>query len=139
MFVSVPEDSGEWKLNEDVIDLATNFTLAEHRRRGANTLMMEWGTKKADELGLETFLEATPLGSMIYARHGFHYLHMAEMCRSAEPAEDNDRLRYWQEATKDYRLAVMKRPVNAGCSEKGADAASFPAHDLVKNIWLKGY
>ena len=58
----------------DILDLVTNYTMEEHRRRGANTLMIEWGTKKADELGLETWLEATALGSMIYARACFRLL-----------------------------------------------------------------
>lgn len=42
-------------------------------------MMMEWGTRKADELGLESWVEATPLGSMIYARHGFGFLYTIEL------------------------------------------------------------
>jgi hypothetical protein len=128
-------DRMETKL--DTPDLATNYTLAEHRRRGANTLMIEWGTRKADELGLETWLEATPLGSMIYARHGFGFLYTVELYPSAELREDNDKWRHWEEATKDLRLAVMRRPVNGVWNDDRVDAASFPAHDLVRNIWLK--
>ncbi|MCJ1229539.1 hypothetical protein MMC12_006206 [Toensbergia leucococca] len=128
----------EWTETDlDTPDLLTTYTLIEHRRRGANTLMMEWGTRKADELGLETWLEATPLGSMAYARHGFGFLHTVELHPSAELREDNDEWRHWEEATKDLRLAVMRRLVNGVCNDDKVDAASFPAHDLVRNIWLK--
>ena len=127
-------DTMETKL--DTPNLLTNYTRAEHHRRGANTLMIEWGTRKADELGLEAWLEATPLGSMIYARHGFGFLNMVELYPSAELREDNDKWRHWEEATKDLRMAVMKRPINGVWNDR-VDAASFPAHDLVRNIWLK--
>lgn len=117
--------------------LRTNYTLAEHRRRGANTLMMEWGTRKADELGLETWLEASPLGSMIYTRHGFGFHHMVELHPSPELQADNDEWRHWEDATKDHRLAVMRRPLNGVWTDDKVEAGSFQAHDLVKNIWLK--
>ncbi len=32
---------------------------------------MEWGTKKADELGVEAFIEATEDGKPLYLNHGF--------------------------------------------------------------------
>ena len=36
--------------------------------------MVGWGTKKADELGLEAFVEATDDGMPLYARHGFQWM-----------------------------------------------------------------
>ena len=121
----------------NIPDLTSNYTVAEHRRRGANSLMMEWGTRKADELGLETWLEATPLGSMIYAKYGFGFLHTVEMYPSSELREDNNEWCHWEEVTKDLRLAVMRRPVNGVWSEDKAGIASFPAYNLARNIWLK--
>lgn len=117
--------------------LNTNYTVAEQRRRGANTLMMDWGTRKADELGLETWLEATPLGSMLYDKHGFGFHHTVDLYPPAELREDNDEWRYWEEAAKNLRLAVMRRPVNGVWNEGRVDVASFPAHDLVRNVWLE--
>ena len=99
--------------------------------------MVEWGTKKADELGLETWLEATALGSTIYTKHSFELVRMVEMYPSAEPKEDNDQWRHWADATQDFRLAVMRRPVNGVWVDEGGDAAPFPAQDLVRNLWLK--
>jgi hypothetical protein len=33
--------------------------------------MMEWGTKKADELGMESFVESSEDGRGLYEAHGF--------------------------------------------------------------------
>jgi hypothetical protein len=32
---------------------------------------MEWGTKKADEMGVEAFIEASELGGHLYEKFGF--------------------------------------------------------------------
>jgi GNAT superfamily N-acetyltransferase len=39
--------------------------------RGAGGLLVEWGTKKADELGLPAYLESSPKGHRVYERYGF--------------------------------------------------------------------
>lgn len=33
--------------------------------------MMEWGIKKADELGVDAFVEATETGKLLYEKYGF--------------------------------------------------------------------
>jgi hypothetical protein len=33
--------------------------------------MLEWGMKKADELGIEGYVEATDAGRMLYQKYGF--------------------------------------------------------------------
>ena len=135
---SVPKlDVVDTKLVES--DLMSNYTVAEHRRRGANTLMIEWGTKKADELGLETWLEATPLGSMIYTKNGFRLDQMVELSPPAELREDDDKWRHLEEVYKDYRLAIMRRPVNGVWNDDKQDAEALPTHDLGRNVWLKCY
>ncbi|KIM96780.1 hypothetical protein OIDMADRAFT_131423 [Oidiodendron maius Zn] len=47
------------------------FVLPSYRHRSAASLMMEWGTKKADEMGLESFVESTEDGRRLYGAHGF--------------------------------------------------------------------
>lgn len=42
--------------------------------RGAGGMLVEWGTKKADELGLPAYLEASPEGHRVYLRYGFRDL-----------------------------------------------------------------
>jgi N-acetylglutamate synthase-like GNAT family acetyltransferase len=39
--------------------------------RGAGGLLVKWGTKKADELGLPAYLESSTKGHGFYQKHGF--------------------------------------------------------------------
>lgn len=41
------------------------------QRKGAGKLLLEWGIKIADELGLPTYLESSQEGFGLYKRHGF--------------------------------------------------------------------
>ncbi|KAI0179649.1 hypothetical protein GGR52DRAFT_207889 [Hypoxylon sp. FL1284] len=47
------------------------FVHSAHRRRGVASLMLEWGTRKADELGVDAFVESTEIGRSVYEKHGF--------------------------------------------------------------------
>jgi GNAT superfamily N-acetyltransferase len=51
--------------------LDTLVTLPDHHRRGAGGMLVKWGCEKADELGVEAFLEASLMGQPLYARYGF--------------------------------------------------------------------
>ena len=51
--------------------LDTLVTLPNHERRGAGSMLVNWGTERADEAGIEAYLEASPMGAPMYARHGF--------------------------------------------------------------------
>jgi GNAT superfamily N-acetyltransferase len=47
-------------------------THPEHQRRGAGTMLMEWGTDIADSLGLRAFVQAGRVGAKhLYGSHGF--------------------------------------------------------------------
>ncbi|PSN61369.1 acyl-CoA N-acyltransferase [Corynespora cassiicola Philippines] len=54
--------------------LDTLVTHPNHHRRGAGSMLIEWGTTKADEAGVECYLEASPMGEPLYAKHGFERL-----------------------------------------------------------------
>ncbi|KAK5996391.1 hypothetical protein PT974_01725 [Cladobotryum mycophilum] len=47
------------------------FTHPDYRRQGAADLIMDWGIKKADDMGLEMWLNATVYGVPLYEKHGF--------------------------------------------------------------------
>ncbi|KAF2792099.1 acyl-CoA N-acyltransferase [Melanomma pulvis-pyrius CBS 109.77] len=51
--------------------LDTLVTHPEHHRRGAGGLLVKWGCDRADELGVEAFLEASLMGEPLYRRFGF--------------------------------------------------------------------
>ena len=46
--------------------------------RGAGGLLVEWSTKKADELGLPAYLEASPKGYRVYQHYGFKDLEVID-------------------------------------------------------------
>jgi hypothetical protein len=97
--------------------------------------MMEWATKKADELGLEIYIERSPLGSILYSKHGFHILEIAELNPPQEMDEDNDEWRSWRQLITGLRCAILKRPVNGRWS--GEEENSVPKRDLESDFWEK--
>jgi len=47
------------------------YTHPDYRRQGAADMIMEWGIKKAAEMGVEMWLDATIYGIPLYEKHGF--------------------------------------------------------------------
>ncbi|KAM5442312.1 hypothetical protein MferCBS31731_002687 [Microsporum ferrugineum] len=47
------------------------FTVPSYRRHGVGSLFLQWGLDKAEEMGLECWLDATPYGRPVYERRGF--------------------------------------------------------------------
>ncbi|RYP59783.1 hypothetical protein DL769_008401 [Monosporascus sp. CRB-8-3] len=47
------------------------FTHPDYRRKGIGQKFMDWGMAKADEMGVELFLDATPVGRPLYDANGF--------------------------------------------------------------------
>ncbi|KAF2188341.1 putative GNAT family acetyltransferase [Zopfia rhizophila CBS 207.26] len=47
------------------------FVHPDHRRKGIGALLVAWGVGKADEMGVEAFIEATPIGKHLYETFGF--------------------------------------------------------------------
>lgn len=43
----------------------------DHQRRGLGVKQLEYGLQKADEMGLQTYLESSPKGKGLYAKYGF--------------------------------------------------------------------
>ncbi|KAK9326844.1 hypothetical protein V1520DRAFT_97555 [Lipomyces starkeyi] len=46
-------------------------TLPEYRRREAASMILEYGTKMADENGWCMYADSTPIGAGMYPKHGF--------------------------------------------------------------------
>ena len=46
-------------------------THPDHCRRGAGSMLVKWGTNKADELGLDCYLEGSSQGRGLYEKHGY--------------------------------------------------------------------
>ncbi len=113
--------------------LNNSFTHPAHRRHGAGKLLMEWGIRKADELGLETYIEASPLGSTLYRKHGFRIVGEADVQPDASMEEDDEEWRRCRERMSPLRFAIMKRPVG-GRWEEGTEEWRMVG-DFESNIW----
>ena len=94
---------------------------------------MDWGISKADELGLECFVEASPLGSVLYSKYGFRSYKVAQIKPNPSLDEDNDEWKSCLELFGPLNCSVMKRPVN-GRWPASADYQE-PRGDLSTNIW----
>lgn len=70
--------------------LETCFVEPSYRRCGAGNLLVQWGTRKADEMGLESFVESTEDGKPLYEKHAFQY--MNDFVLSASPPQQTDEL-----------------------------------------------
>lgn len=89
--------------------------LPEFRRRGAASLVMEWGTKKADELGMDSFVESTEIAVPLYEKHGFVKVdHFSVDATISDPSEE------WKAiAARNLPMAfdVMWRPAGGKFQE----------------------
>ncbi|KAH8891238.1 hypothetical protein GQ53DRAFT_806651 [Thozetella sp. PMI_491] len=47
-------------------------THPNHHRRGAGKMLIEWGLARADEEGLEAYVEASEMGTPLYSKYGFN-------------------------------------------------------------------
>ena len=52
-------------------DLHLLHTDPAFQKRGAGGQLVKWGTRRADELGLPTYLESSSAGHRFYQSHGF--------------------------------------------------------------------
>ncbi|KAI1494064.1 acyl-CoA N-acyltransferase [Biscogniauxia mediterranea] len=43
----------------------------EYQKRGAGGILLRWGLQRADEAQVEAFLDSSPAGAALYAKHGF--------------------------------------------------------------------
>lgn len=86
------------------------FTHPEHRGKGVASLVMKWGLEHADELGLETYIEATDVGKPVYEKFGFDAIEMSELHLEKQTTEEGKKveadllpLQWWS----------MRRPAKA--------------------------
>lgn len=50
------------------------FVLPEYRRQGISKKLMAYGVEKADELGLETWVDSSELARGLYQQYGFVFV-----------------------------------------------------------------
>lgn len=53
------------------LDLKLLHTDPSHQRRGAGSMLLEWGIAESKRLGLPAYLEASEEGFPLYEKHGW--------------------------------------------------------------------
>ena len=76
-------------------------THPSHQRRGAASMLVQWGCEKADERGMIAALIATEAGTGVYSRHGFQVMKQTML----------DLRPYSVDAT-DLRIGMLRRPMS---------------------------
>lgn len=76
---------------------------------------MNWGMKKADEMGLEFFLDSTPHGRPLYEAYGFIYIE--ENLIKPEMDNPDEKWKEIQDKVGPCTLWLMWRPVGGKYEE----------------------
>ncbi|PQE03915.1 hypothetical protein CJF31_00003023 [Rutstroemia sp. NJR-2017a BVV2] len=58
-------------MNRPMATMDDTSVRQDHQRRGVGKMLVDWGVKKADALGIECYVEATDAGSNLYQKFGF--------------------------------------------------------------------
>ncbi|KAL9091713.1 MAG: hypothetical protein Q9165_004789 [Trypethelium subeluteriae] len=101
--------------------------LPTHQKRGIGQALMAWGLRKTDELGLESYIEATPAGRKLYERCGFCFVARVDI-----DVHDKD----CDEGWKDLQSLVLPTGFNASSvklEELSADPEPFSAPQV--ELW----
>lgn len=59
--------------NGNLVALRTLAVDPAHQRKGVGAALVEWGTRRADEMGVEAVVESSAFGKGLYEKHGFAY------------------------------------------------------------------
>ncbi|KAI9642820.1 hypothetical protein NHQ30_008553 [Ciborinia camelliae] len=88
------------------------FADPQHRRRGIGSLVIGWGTKKADELGLDCYVEGSQTGVPLYKAHGFEIIRDVEV---KPKVEEDKKSEEWKalDTVLVETMSVMRRPHKA--------------------------
>lgn len=78
-------------------------------RRGAGSMLLEWGTREADERGLQSFVAASIVGRPVYSRKGFEVVDTVQF----------DMTQFGRTGTDTSTL--MLRPARTASKEKGSE------------------
>lgn len=80
----------------------------KHRRRGVGSTLMTWGIKKAQELGLESFIEASENGRFLYEKFGYSVLF--KIAFDSSKADPSDEWRKLEHELTPIIFYAMWRP-----------------------------
>ena len=85
--------------------------LPKLQRHGLGKLLVDWGLKKTDELGVESFIEATGPGKFLYEKCGYKTIKTVEVDMTAVTTNKNDEWRRLEQAKLPIGYTAMWRPI----------------------------
>ncbi|KAI1875933.1 uncharacterized protein JN550_001429 [Neoarthrinium moseri] len=91
------------------------FTHPNYRRQGAAQQCLNWGMNKADEMGVEMFLDSTPVGKPLYEANKFHVIEKTVIIPQVDNPDEK-----WKEAEEKIGHStwwLMWRPVRGHYEE----------------------
>ncbi|KAI1120429.1 acyl-CoA N-acyltransferase [Nemania abortiva] len=91
------------------------YTHPAYRRRGVGQKFMSWGMKKADEMGVEMFLDSTPVGRPLYEANGF--VMVKENIIIPQTDTPDEAWKEWQKRTGPVPFYLMWRPAGGNYEE----------------------
>ncbi|KAI0433805.1 acyl-CoA N-acyltransferase [Xylaria sp. FL1042] len=68
--------------------LSIMFTSPKHRRKGVAQQLLSWGIRKAHEMGVEMFLDASLMGKPLYEANGFVVVEENHIVPNAETKDE---------------------------------------------------
>lgn len=86
------------------------FIHPDYRRHGAGQQVLDWGMKKADELGLDVFLDATPPGKPLYEANGF--ICLKENITKPTMENPDEKWKEMENKVGAFTFWLMQRPAN---------------------------
>lgn len=73
-------------------------------------MLMNWGTNKADSEGLEAFIEASPMGKLLYANHGFQVVGTGVVTPQVDEKDKSKEWKRLEQQLSPLDFTVMWRP-----------------------------
>jgi hypothetical protein len=101
--------------------------LPELQRRGVGKQLMAWGLERADQLGLETFIEALEAGHKLYEGCGYMTICQVEVTLEESTAGKDDEWMELQRTKLLIRFSAVWRPKH-GTYEKGDPERTWNEH-----------
>ncbi|KAK3114203.1 hypothetical protein LTR53_007703 [Teratosphaeriaceae sp. CCFEE 6253] len=108
------------KFEDRQMSLRHLATHPDYRRRGAGSMVLQWGFERAREQGVAITMFATEVGEPLYERHGFKVL---------------DRIRIQVEGEEEYLMISCMAWEAEGFAMPGNATPSVPREGVAGYLW----